>query len=78
MCTLLGHFNAFCGINIICLFSLLVVAGVSIDMRDSLGKSAFEYIRDYEEWIQSRHFSPDILSKLRGENIRERSTCVYM
>ena len=37
-----------------------------VDMRDSVGKCAFDYIRDYEEWIQSGHFTGDIVTKLRG------------
>ena len=37
-------------------------------MRDSTGKCAFEYIRDYEEWIQSGNFSPDIISVMRSKH----------
>ena len=36
-------------------------------MGDSTGKCAFEYIRDYEEWIQSGNFSPDIISVMRSK-----------
>ena len=40
--------------------------GAIVDMRDSVGKCAFDYIRDYEEWIQSEHFTGDIVTKLIG------------
>ena len=32
-----------------------------------MGKCAFEYIRDYEEWIQSGLFPANIISILRGQ-----------
>ena len=40
--------------------------GANVDARDAVGRCAFEYIRDYEEWIQSGHFSTAIISRLRG------------
>ena len=36
-----------------------------------MGKCAFEYIKDYEEWIQSGHFTEDIVCQLRGRTHKE-------
>ena len=56
---------------LLCAYILYV--GANVDARDAVGRCAFEYIRDYEEWIQSGHFSAAIISKLRGELIYYRA-----
>ena len=48
----------------LCSYSIYI--GAFVDIRDAVGKYAFDYIRDYEEWIQSGHFTVDIVTKLRG------------
>ena len=45
-----------------------VCEGGNVHMKDTKGKCAFEYIRDYEEWIQSGHFSTDTISSLKGND----------
>ena len=50
----------------------MVYTGASFSAKNAVGKCAFEYISDFEEWIQSGLFSPDIVSQLRGkEQIRD-------
>ena len=50
----------------------MVYTGASFSIKNAVGKCAFEYISDFEEWIQSGLFSPDIVSQLRGkEQIRD-------
>jgi ankyrin repeat protein len=51
--------------------STLLSRGANADVKDAVGKCAFEYIRDYEEWILSRHFSADTVVTLRGFKLRQ-------
>ena len=59
---------------------LHVHVGASSDVRDAVGMCAFEYIRDYEEWIHSGHFSLDVVNRLRGTctyTTYHTCTCIY-
>ena len=40
--------------------------GVDIRLQDAYGKSAFDYITDYEEWIDSGFFTEDTRARLKG------------
>jgi ankyrin repeat protein len=51
--------------------SILLQRGASFSIKNAVGKCAFEYISDFEEWIQSGLFSPGIVSQLRGFKLRQ-------
>ena len=46
---------------------IMMYEGASVDVRDAVGKCAFEYISDFEEWIQCGHFSHHTVTLLRGQ-----------
>lgn len=43
-----------------------------------LGLSAFEFIFDFEEWIQSGYFDDHMKARLKGERILEPTLCCYL
>ena len=49
------------------------IIGADTSVQDMSGRVALELVRDYEEWIQSGLFSPEVISQLKGN-----STCTLM
>ena len=45
--------------------------GARVEKQDAVGKCAFDYISDFEEWIQSGLFPLDTVSVLRGNEYNE-------
>ncbi|MGH0135074.1 UNVERIFIED_CONTAM: hypothetical protein FKN15_056997 [Acipenser sinensis] len=58
--------------------ALLLENGAGVMLRDSQGLTAFDYIRSYDEWIESGLFSEEITTLLKGEEISQTQLWFYI
>ncbi|KAK6482400.1 hypothetical protein HHUSO_G15403 [Huso huso] len=56
--------------------ALLLENGAGVMLRDSQGLTAFDYIRSYDEWIESGLFSEEITTLLKAYDLKQTRSLI--
>ncbi|EDV28638.1 uncharacterized protein TRIADDRAFT_51756 [Trichoplax adhaerens] len=57
--------------------SVLIKSGANIRIKNTQGLTAFDYIEDFDEWIDSRHFDDDTIAKLKAYKIKHSRDLIH-
>ena len=49
--------------------SILLSHGANVRSRNAQGLTAFDFIMDYDEWIESGYFTDEIRARLKGDDL---------